>query len=36
MGCRKLNTDFCNFLEITYSEKRDYGEKIGDSGFNAG
>lgn len=24
MGCKKPNTDFCNFLEIAYSEKRDY------------
>ena len=27
MGCRKLDTDFCNFLEIVYSEKRHYAEK---------
>jgi len=36
MGGQRPDTDFCNFLEITYSEKRDYGEKIGDSGFYAG
>ena len=27
MGCQKLNTNFCNFLQIVPAEKRDYGEK---------
>lgn len=27
MRCQKLDTDFCNFLEIVYSEKRGYGRK---------
>ena len=27
MGCKKLNTDFFNFLEIVHSKKSAYGEK---------
>ena len=27
MGCLKLNTNFCNVLQILPAEKRDYGEK---------
>lgn len=27
MGCRKLDTDFCNVLEVIYLEKKGYGEK---------
>ena len=27
MGCRKLDTDFCNFLAVIHAEKRHYAEK---------